>query len=97
MLKPSPLKSAKLDRPEKVQAPYPDRHSLALARDQVQVETALTRLRQSMASLDDMLLAGIQAKRMARRLDAAIREALHLAAAGADGCTVLAGLREALD
>jgi hypothetical protein len=91
-----PMNEAKFERPEAEISPFPDRKVLALARDQVQVESALTRLRQAMGSVDDLLLAGVQARRRVLVLESTIREALDLAVHGAEWCTVLAHLREAL-
>jgi hypothetical protein len=66
------------------------------ASDQAHVETRLTNLRRAIQDADHMLVEGIRARRRQFLLENAIREALALAAAGAELCVILATIREAL-
>ena len=68
----------------------------AASSDQAHVETKLTTLRRAIADADHMLVEGIRARRRQFLLENAIREALALAAAGAELCVILATIREAL-
>ena len=73
------------------------KHRAALkASDQAHVEVQLTTLRRAIADADHMLVEGIRARRRQFLLENAIREALALAAAGAELCVILATIREAL-